>query len=411
VAAEFAIVKIRVSQLEIRAKRGNHFAKLAKQIVEHLDSYLAATQLGITLASLGLGWIGEPVVSKLIINVMNSIGVKISEELAHDIALPVAFAIITILHIVFGELAPKSIAIQRSEKTTLAIAYPLRFFYIVFKPFIWVLNGISNFLLKLLGVSATHGIEVHSAEELKHLVQQGKESGVVGAGDYNIINNAFNFSDRVARQIMIPRTQMIAVDVNDFDDSTLKTIIDEGYSRLPCYEESIDNILGVVYLKEILLKLRESETIDIRSLLHPVIIVPETKRIGLLLKDFQSKHQQIAIVVDEYGAVAGMVTLEDILEELVGEIQDESDDEKPVVQKTGDGIYIVQANASLHDINNLLPFGLERTGDYETLAGKLIHRFGRIPEEKEKIILDRYEITVFKKTQTSIMLVELKELQ
>src|SRR5215210_526200 len=188
VAAEFAIVKVRASQLEMKVKQGNRSAGMARHIVTHLDSYLAATQLGITLASLALGWIGEPVVSKIIIRLMNAVGVNVSDELAHEIALPVAFAIISILHIVFGELAPKSIAIQRSEKTTLSIAYPLRFFYILFKPFIWVLNGIANFILKILGISSAHGMEVHSSDELKFLVQQGKESGTVEAEDYAIIN-------------------------------------------------------------------------------------------------------------------------------------------------------------------------------------------------------------------------------
>jgi CBS domain containing-hemolysin-like protein len=187
VAAEFAIVKVRASQLEIKVKEGNRFALLSKHIVSHLDGYLAATQLGITLASLGLGWIGEPVVSKIIINTMHLMGLTINPELAHTIALPVAFGIITVLHIVFGELAPKSLAIQRSVKTTLFIAYPLQFFYILFKPVVWLLNGIANFILKIIGVSAVHGIDVHSSEELKYLVKQGHLSGNIVAHEFNII--------------------------------------------------------------------------------------------------------------------------------------------------------------------------------------------------------------------------------
>src|SRR5215212_9336756 len=257
VAAEFSIVKIRASQLEMKANSGNRFAIMAKQIVEHLDSYLAATQLGITLASLALGWIGEPVVSKLIIRIMNAVGVNVSDELAHEIALPVAFAIISILHIVFGELAPKSIAIQRAEKTTLSIAYPLRFFYIVFKPFIWVLNGIANFILKILGISSAHGMEVHSSDELKFLVQQGKESGTVEEEDFQIINNAFNFSERMVRQVMVQRSKIIGIDVNNFSEEVLDEIIEQSYSRLPCFDATIDNVIGAIYLKDILLHMRK----------------------------------------------------------------------------------------------------------------------------------------------------------
>src|SRR5215204_2845355 len=237
VAAEFAIVKVRASQLEMKVKQGNRSAGMARYIVTHLDAYLAATQLGITLASLALGWIGEPVVSKIIIAGMHLFGINIREELAHDIALPVAFAIITVLHIVFGELAPKSIAIQRSESTALFIAYPLQFFYVIFKPFIWVLNGIANILLKALGISAVHGTEVHSSEEMKYLVKQGKDSGRIDESEYNIIKNAFDFSIRTAKQVLIPRTNVVGIDLNDFNESVLDKIIEEGFSRIPCYED------------------------------------------------------------------------------------------------------------------------------------------------------------------------------
>ena len=232
VAAEFAIVKVRASQLEIKVKEGNRKAILSKHIVSHLDSYLAATQLGITLASLGLGWIGEPVVSKIIIKIMIFLGFSANPELAHNIALPLAFSVITILHIVFGELAPKSIAIQQSEKTTQIIAYPLQFFYLLFKPVIWILNGIANFILKIIGISPVHGADAHSSEELQYLVHQGQKSGEIDAAEYKIIKNAFYFSEQTAKQIMVPRTQVFAIDLNDFNDSMLEKVIDESYSRI-----------------------------------------------------------------------------------------------------------------------------------------------------------------------------------
>jgi CBS domain containing-hemolysin-like protein len=410
VAAEFAIVKVRASQLEVKAKAGNRFAILSKHIVSHLDGYLAATQLGITLASLGLGWIGEPVVSKMIMGIMHAFGSEMDEVLAHRIALPIAFAIITVLHIVFGELAPKTIAIQRSEKTALVLSYPLQFFYFIFRPFIWVLNGIANFLLKLLGITASHGNEVHSSDELKYLVQLGKESGEIGETNYDIIKNAFEFSDHTAEEIMVPRTKVIAIDLNDYNSDTIDKIIDESFSRIPCYEDSLDNITGIVHLKDILKAMRKGGDVSVKELIAPVLLIPQNKRIGQLLKEFQSKRQQMAVVVDEYGGTIGIITMEDILEELVGEIQDEYDNETPFVEKTGDKTYSVLASATLDDVNDLLPHEIEKDEAFNTLAGYLIHKFGKIPSVNEKISVDNYEFTILKKTRTTITLVKMVDL-
>lgn len=407
VAAEFAIVKVRSSQLELKVQSGNNTAKLASHIVSHLDGYLAATQLGITIASLGLGWIGEPVVSKIIIRLMDLVGITIKPEVVHSISLPIAFTLITILHIVFGELAPKSIAIQRPEKTTFFIAYPLQFFFFLFRPFIWLLNGIANFALRIIGIPPAVGIEAHSSEELQYLVQQGRESGEIDAAEYNIIKNAFQFSEQVAKQIMVPRTDVVAIDINDFSEAMLEKIINEGYSRIPCYEDNIDNIAGVVYLKDILMTLRKSTTVNIRDIMRTILVVPETKQINQLLNEFQSKHQQIAIVVNEYGGTEGIITMEDILEELVGEIQDEYDSEIPIVEKTNDRTYTVLAKASLDDVNELLPHSIEKDEQYETLAGCLIHKFGRIPGPKDKITFNDYEFSILKKNKNAIILVQL----
>jgi len=407
VAAEFAIVKVRSSQLEIKVKEGNRIAILSKHIVTHLDGYLAATQLGITLASLGLGWIGEPVVSKIIINIMDLVGFDANPELAHKIALPFAFAIITVLHIVFGELAPKSLAIQRSEKTTFFIAYPLQFFFIVFRPFIWILNGIANFILKGIGISAVHGADIHSSEELKYLVQEGQKSGEIDDAEYKIIKNAFGFSEQTAKQVMVPRTQVFAIDINDFNKATIDSIIEESYSRIPCYDNNLDNIVGVVYLKDILIAARKKEVFNIRGIIRNMHVVPETKSIGQLLNEFQIKHQQMALVVNEYGGTEGIITMEDILEELVGEIQDEYDNEIPFVEKVGEKTYNVLASASLDDINELLPHPIKKDKQYETLAGFLILKSGKIPAIKEKIAIDNYEFSILKRNKSSILLVQL----
>lgn len=411
VAAEFAIVKVRASQLELKAQKGNRFAVLSKQIVAHLDSYLAATQLGITLASLGLGWIGEPVVSKIILDLMNLFGVAPNPELAHKIALPVAFAFITILHIVFGELTPKSLAIQRSEKTTLFVSYPLRFFHIVFTPFIWVLNGIANFILRSINIQPARGSDVHSSEELKYLVYQGQESGQIDEKEYKIIRNAFDFSEHTAKQVMVPRVNIFALDINGFDEKALEDTIEAGYSRIPCYEGNKDNIIGLVYLKDILLELRKQGKPDLKQILRPILVVPETKSIGTLLTEFQAKHQQMALVVNEYAGTEGIITMEDILEELVGEIQDESDNELPAVEKTGENTYIITASAMLDDINELLPRPLKKENDFETLAGYLMVKCGHIPGLKDKITADGYEFSVLKKHRSTILTVRAVDLK
>lgn len=410
VAAEFAIVKVRSSQLELKAQAGNKSAILSKRIVSHLDAYLAATQFGITLSSLALGWIGEPVVSKIIKEIIGLFDITIAPTLLSTISLIAAFAIITILHIVLGELAPKSLAIQRSEQTTMAISYPLHAFYWVCRPAIWVLNGIANFVIKALGLHVVTEQEVYTSDELRYLVDQAKESGTVDSAEFDIIQNAFDFSERTARQVMVPRTHVVAIDANDYDEKTLEFAIEEGYSRIPCYEDSIDNVIGVVHLKDILKKMRVSGSVDIRSIVRPVSFTPETKRIGLLLKEFQVKHQQIAMVLNEYGGVEGIITMEDILEELVGEIQDEYDNEIPFVEQTGDGIYSVIATAAISDINDELPHPIDKDKQYDTLAGYLIDKFGRIPNTHDKLEAEEFEFTVLKKNKTSIVVVQLKDL-
>ncbi|KAA6440724.1 HlyC/CorC family transporter [Dyadobacter flavalbus] len=407
VAAEFAIVKIRASQLEQKAQDGNKMAILSKQIVSNLDGYLAATQFGITLASLGLGWIGEPVVSKVLIAGMELVGISLDPELAHQIALPAAFAIITVLHIVFGELAPKSIAIQRPEATTLLLSYPLHGFFLIFKPIVWILNGIANFILKGVGITPSHGSEVHSSDELRYLVQQQKESGMIEAADYDLIKNAFNFSERIARQIMIPRPQVTGIDINDFNEEKLEKIIEEGYSRMPVYEDTLDQIVGVLHLKDLLLKMRQGKKIVLTELIRPVSTVHGSKPIGALLRDFQVNRQQMAIIIDEYGGVDGIVTMEDILEELVGEIQDEYDNEVPFVKNENDNTFTVLGSASITDINDKLPHDISRESDYETLAGYLIWKFGRIPSVGERLKTRHYEFTILKKQRSTIALVKI----
>ncbi|GEO06384.1 hypothetical protein AAE02nite_40480 [Adhaeribacter aerolatus] len=405
VAAEFAIVKVRASQVELRAQAGSQLAKVALVMINNLDAYLSATQLGITLASLGLGWIGESVVSEIIINIMHAFGFAGDEALAHKIALPVSFAVITILHIVFGELAPKSLAIQRPESTSLALSLPLRFFYLLFKPAIWFLNGFSNLILRGIGITPMHGSEVHSSEELRLIFEQSKESGAMQDSQHELIENVFEFNDRMVKQIMVPRTKLAALNIDSTEDEILDMVFKEGYSRIPVYKDTIDNIVGILYVKDLLVVIRRGEPINLEKLIRPAYFVPETKKINRLLQHFQRSHLHMAIVSDEFGGVSGIVTMEDIMEELVGEIQDEYDEEVPIVEKLSDFQFKVDTAASILDVNDYLPYPLPEGEDYETVGGLINVIYGTIPEIGDTAVYNEYEFKVLEKSQRNIEMV------
>ncbi len=405
VAAEFAIVKVRLSQIQVRTEK-SITAKLAESIVANLDGYLAATQLGITLASLGLGWIGESIVSKIIISIMDFFGLEISPELAHQIALPIAFILITVLHIVFGELAPKSLAIRHPISTTLAVAVPMRVFYLVFRPFIWLLNGFANFILKLIGLEPVPHEGIHSEEELKLIIAESAEGGAIEASERELIQNVFDFDDRFIWQILRPRTQIAAIEVSTDIEVAISYSLQEGYSRFPVYKESIDNILGFVHTKDLLLLSRQTNGKKIRDILRPVLYVSSSKKVIQLLRQFQKEHVQLAVVVNEFGGTVGLVTLEDIIEELVGEIQDEYDTETPIVEKLNENVYKIQAQNPLDEINEFLPVPFPEGDEYHTLSGLLLKFNEDIPEVGEVIHLGNYEIKVLKMFQASPELVE-----
>lgn len=409
VAAEFAIVKVRYSQIHLKAEQGNKIAKQAEHIINHLDAYLSATQLGITLASLALGWLGEPVVSKMIKSFVNYWNWQISEANLHTVSIITGFVLITMLHIVLGELAPKSLAIRKSEPTTLAIAYPLHYFFVIFKPFIWLMNFLSNAILSLFGIKPVGEHESHSVDELRLLVDQSKEGGEIQAENYEIIKNAFDFNDHNAKQIMIPRHEIFALDNELTPKELVEQVLENGYSRIPIYEDSLDNILGIAYSKDIFRLYYKKPNFKIKDLLHPVYYVYENKLISEILNDFQKQHLHLAVVIDEFGSTQGIITLEDILEELVGEIQDEDDEEKPIVERNDDGTFVVQTTNSLEDINEMLPHPFTENENYTTLSGLLLYHFKRIPKVNDKIVVDHYEINVTKIHRRTIQLVVLKE--
>ena len=409
VAAEFALVRVRGSQIELQVKTGSRMARLTRNIMANIARYLAATQLGITIASLGLGVIGEDVFTRVMLNLVNMLGFQIKSGIVINICHVLAFIIITVLSIVFGELAPKRIAIQSSVRTAMTVSAPLRIFFVVFKPIIWLLDAFANFILRMLGINAAQGEMHHSSEELQYLLEQGKETGALDSSEHELIKNVFDFNERVVKNIMVPRTKISAIDIETSKDELLELIITEGYSRMPVYQDSIDKIVGVVHAKDILPLLARNTDFELKDIIRKPYFIPETKKINDLMAELQQKRMQIAIVLDEFGGTAGMVTLEDIVEELVGEIQDEFDEEKPIVDKVSDREFIVNAVASIYDVNSHLPHDLPEDGDFDTVSGWVSETFGKIPDVGEQREADGYNITILKKSdQNNIESVKLE---
>jgi CBS domain containing-hemolysin-like protein len=411
VAAEFAIVKVRMAQVELKVTGGSRLADIAKHIVEHLDAYLSATQLGITMTSLGLGWLGESVFSAIILNMFDFFGLQMNPETAHRVAFPAAFGLLTILHIVIGELAPKSIAIRFPLNTTLSIAAPLRIFYIVFSPLIWTLNKAANFLLRVIGIRSVGGHEVHTEEELRLILTESQEGGAIERSEHELIQNVFEFDDRLVRQIQVPRTKISAVDIDSPNEDIIQKVISEGYSRFPVYQDNIDNIIGIIHTRDFLKLLRLDEFPGIKEIIRPAYFVPITKRISALLRDLQKQHIQMAIVTTEFGGIAGIVTMEDIIEELVGEIQDEYDEEKPIVETISENEFIINAQASISDVNDFIPIALPESSDYDTISGLMNFIFGRIPAVNEKREFGGYQFTILKRFRHSVDSVRMTVIQ
>lgn len=410
VAAEFSLIRVRLSQLEIKAKEGSRLATQALSVIRHLYDYLSATQLGVTIASLILGAVGEEVATELILDGVHKLGFALPEATAHTIAVVSGLVIITVLHVLFGELFPKALAIQRPEAVSLALVLPLRAFYIATLPLNWFLSKASNMLLGAVGISNVHGSEAHTSDELRLLIDQSKESGEIQDSEHELIENVFQFNDRQVRQIMVPRTKLAALDVNAPEDKLLEKIFSEGYSRLPIYDGSIDNIVGVLNVKDLLPIVRRGEPIELARIMRPAYFVPETKKINRLLRQFQRKHIVMAIVSDEFGGVAGIVTIEDIMEELVGEIQDEYDNEVPVVEKISEIEYRVSTATPIPDANEYLPYPLPEGDDYETVGGLLNVLYGNIPEVGDVAVLEPYEFRVLSRAGRVVEMVQLRVL-
>jgi CBS domain containing-hemolysin-like protein len=405
VAAEFALVKVRSSQVELKANQGNKAAALVKKMQENLDSYLSSCQLGITISSLVLGRVGEPYVAVLLERLFESFNWNMEPATLHNVSFITAITFITLIHMVIGEQVPKTMGIRFAMNTSLLLAYPLQVFTVIFTPFIWIVNVLTRLGLRAFGLksSAEHG-DSHTEEEIRMLLTESEESGAIKQSEHELIQNVFEFDDRVVKNILVPRTKISALDLELEPQEILDKVIDEGYSRLPVYRENIDNIVGIIFTKD-LLKLMKQAAItreNIESLIRPAHFIPQSKRINDLLREFQTLHIQMAIVTSEFGGITGLVTMEDIIEELVGEIQDEYDEEKPSVEKKSDTEFIVNALSAISDVNEVLPIALPESPHYETVSGLLNYLFGRIPAVNEKREFGGYEFLILKRFRHSV---------
>ncbi|MBW3624572.1 MAG: hemolysin family protein [Armatimonadetes bacterium] len=392
VAAEFAIVKVRKTRIQELAEEGGFFARTAHRAVQHLDAYLSATQLGITLASLGLGWIGEPAFAHLIQPLFDGWG-AMGTAAAHTTAVAIAFLIITFLHIVFGELAPKSYAIIRPEGTTLALAWPLHLFYLVFYPAIWFLNGVANGVLRLIGLrSANEHEHLHTEEELRMILAESARGGSLRDSEALLVEQAFEFADTPVHAVMVPRVDVDFLSLDWTQARILEEIDKHPHTRyLVVEDEDLDQPRGFVHLKEMVSQLA-STGIDLTKVLRPIHIVPETQSIERLLRELQARHSQIALVMDEYGGTAGIVTMEDLVEELIGEITDEMDEEPPDFLRR-ENVIVIQGAAALSDVSRELKEEIQ-SEHFDTLGGWIMGRLERVPGEGDSVESDLYSFTV-----------------
>jgi CBS domain containing-hemolysin-like protein len=395
VAAEFALVGVRRTRIEELVSEGNTSARWVKRAIEDPDRFIAATQLGITLASLGLGWIGEPALSNLLRPIIGLFPASIEAEVSHSLSAGFAFAVITFLHVVIGELAPKSIALQSPERTSLLVAQPTIWVEWVFRPAIVLLNGAGNALLRLLNIRPAEGHErVHSVAELKMLVTASAGSGVVEGDAEEMVHAVFDFQDTLVRLIMVPRTEMIAVPVDISLDKLLQLATQHPYTKLPVYGDDLDQVLGIVHVKDLMSALQSEPDTFRRAgdIMREAIFIPETARVSGLLSLFRSRQQHIAIVLDEYGGTAGMVTLEDLLEEIIGEIGDPFDQE-PEVQPLPDGSILIDGLMPIADLNERFQLGLENP-HYDTIAGYVLGRLGRLAHVGDSVVTDGIRLRV-----------------
>ncbi len=396
VAAEFAFVRIRSSRVEAMVREGKVSAGLVKEATGSLDAYLAVCQLGITIASLGLGALGEPAIAVFIDPLLAPL---LSEGLVHTVSFAISFGIITFLHVVFGELAAKSFSIAKPEGTSQVVAPFMKFFYYLFFPLTVIFNGTANIFVRAFGIPpASETEESYSEDELRMLVGQSREHGFLEEDEEARIKAVFKLDEKVAREVMVPRTRAVLLSAGTSLRELVSVTAAGNHTRYPIYEgDSPDRIVGAVHIKDVLRAIEAEGGLDAdltaRDLARDVIVIPENRLVDDVLEDLQSKEMQMAVIVDEWGSFEGLITVENIFEEIVGEIQDEFDEEEPHVREIDGGGYSVGGRAPIGTVNEALNSDFT-SEDFETIGGLVLGALGRAPEVGDEIVLDGYALRV-----------------
>ena len=411
VATEFAIVKVRQSRIDQLIAEGKTGSIAAKQVTSHLDEYLSACQLGITVTALGIGMVGERTFEFFLHPLFESVG--IATKYVQPLTIAGAFIIATFLHVVVGELAPKTIAIQKAEAVTLAFSKPIQVFYKILYPFIWLLNGSARVLLKLFGMRPASEHELsHTEEELRILLSESYKSGEINDNELKFVNNVFEFDETIAREIMVPRTDIVGFEMNSTFEEVLQVISEERYTRYPIFEGDRDNIVGFLNIKDFLTlgmnKRVTVETFKMQTFINPVIRTIETTPIHELLQKMQKERIHIAILLDEYGGTSGMVTVEDILEVLVGDIHDEfDDDEIPDIRKVADNHYIINSKLLIEEMNSFLHIDIEADG-IDTIGGWYFTNDMEL-DDKNQLYYDGYIFSIYERDGMQLQYLEVKK--
>lgn len=395
VAAEFSLVTARRHRLKTLAEAGSRAAKIALGLAERPTVFISVTQFGVTVSSLVLGYLGEATVGHILENFLKSLNwaeltTKIS---AHAIALPISFAVITYFHIVIGEITPKTVALERSETIAVISAIPIEIIYKIFLPFIWLLNSSGNILIRALGMkSSLEHTMAYTEDEIRQLVQTSYNQGHLIAEEQEMIHNVFEFTDTEVRAVMVPRPEIVAIEANTEHVELTKMLQNSGYSRLPVYKDNLDNIVGIVYAKDVLPYLIRGEKPELANILRKPLFVPDSAKLVEVLKQMRKAQSQIAIVVDEHGGVEGILSMEDLLEEIVGEIHDEYDVEEKLYSQESDGSVILDGSLSIRDANRKLNLKLPESEDYTTIAGFLMAKAGKLLSQGEIV---EYQNNIF----------------
>ena len=391
VAAEFSVVKVRKSRMETLVLENNKSAKHVLKVVTNLNAYLSACQLGITLASLGLGWVGEPAVAKMLEPLFEMLDVP--DAAVHSISFLLGFGIITAAHIVLGELVPKSLAIISAEKISLLTAYPLIMFYRLTYPIMWLFNHSTELILRIFGLSQSDEHDTaYTDEEIKLLAEESYKHGLIDQKELDFVDNIFDFSDKTVKEIMVPRTDMQCIYIEDSFDDIIETTLNEQFTRYPVCKGDKDNIIGFVHIKDLYKQKIQGKT-DIESIIREIKFVEESLSISQLFDLFKRSKHQMAIVIDEYGGTFGLVTIEDILEELVGDIEDEFDEEDKEIVSNTDGSFTVDGKVLLDDINDLLDLNIEEE-NIDTIGGWIYSQVIEYPEVNDTYTFEDYEFIV-----------------